>query len=124
MFFFNKGGKILCVCVHTHTCTHTFTVLCYFRLILFIDVYVIFMSGYLVFVVCFPSVSLQLIACAQNAIFCPEHFVWSSFSSSSNLQFSLVCCYSVMMYLAVSCAHQMLIVDRVLWSCLKVNFFF
>jgi hypothetical protein len=79
-----------------------FTVHCYFRLILFIDMYVISVSGYLVFVVCFSSVSLQLIACAQNVILCPEHFVWSSFSDSSNLQFFLVCCYSVIMYLASS----------------------
>lgn len=55
------------MCVRAHT--HTFTVLCYFRLILFIDVYVISMSGYLVFVVCFPSVTLQIIACAQNAVY-------------------------------------------------------
>ena len=69
-----------------HTHTHTFTVLCYFRLTLFIDVYVISMSGYLVFVVCFPSVSLQLIAYAQTVILYTrtEHFVWSSFSDSSN----------------------------------------
>ena len=111
------------MCVHARAHAHTFTVLYYFRLILFIDVYLISMSGYLVFVVCFPSVSLQIIACAQNVIYVQNTLsglpsvtpaIYVSPWSAATLSWCI--------WQTVSCAHQMLIVDGVLWSCLKVNF--
>jgi len=62
---------------------------------------------------------------------CPEHFVWSSFSDSSNLWFSLVCCYSVMMHLPnsqlcsldVDCRRSIMVMpERELFS--LCDFFF